>query len=152
MSAPLIRPARVEEAAALTNLALRAKASWGYSADFIEACRQELTITPARVAAGGLWVAEMEGAVAGFLAAALTLPLAEVDDFFVEAAWQRRGLGSALMETFFAACRAAGVTRVEVDADPNAEAIYARFGFRTFARSPSGSIPGRFLPRMALEF
>jgi hypothetical protein len=42
------------------------------------------------------------------------------------------------------------VSAVEVDADPNAEAIYARLGFKTFARSPSGSIPGRTLPRMRL--
>lgn len=47
-----------------------------------------------------------------------------------------------------AAADEAGV--LEVDADPNAEAIYAKLGFQTFSRSPSGSIPGRWLPRMRL--
>ena len=44
-----------------------------------------------------------------------------------------------------------GAKTLEVDADPNAEVIYARLGFRTIGRSPSGSIPGRWLPRMALS-
>ena len=41
----------------------------------------------------------------------------------------------------------------EVDQDPLAEdasalTLRARLGFETFSRSPSGSIPGRWLPRM----
>jgi hypothetical protein len=54
------------------------------------------------------------------------------------------------MAAFLDAARAGGATEVGVDADPNAEAIYARFGFVTIGRSPSGSIPGRWLPRMRL--
>jgi hypothetical protein len=41
----MVRPANQSESAALTDLALRAKAHWGYDAAFIEDCRQELTIT-----------------------------------------------------------------------------------------------------------
>jgi hypothetical protein len=37
---------------------------------------------------------------------------------------------------------------VGLDADPNAEPIYERFGSRRVGWSPSGSIPGRRLPRM----
>jgi hypothetical protein len=34
-------------------------------------------------------------------------------------------------------------TNVGLDADPFAEPIYHRWGFKTVGRSPSGSIPGR---------
>jgi GNAT superfamily N-acetyltransferase len=144
-----VRQARPDEAAALTELAMRAKASWGYDAAFMAACRDELTLTPAKLAAWQVWVAEAEGVVAGMIALSLD-GRAEVEDFFVEPAFQGRGVGGALMATLLDAARAAGATAVEVDADPNAEAIYARLGFETFERSPSGSIPGRWLPRMRL--
>ena len=36
---PHLRPAEPDEAAALTDLALAAKASWGYDADFMARCR-----------------------------------------------------------------------------------------------------------------
>ena len=145
-----VRAARAEEADALTELALRAKASWGYDAAFMAACRAELTMTPARMAAWQVWVAEADGEIAGMIALNLAEG-AEVEDFFVAPAFQRRGVGGVLMATLLAACRAAGATTLMVDADPNAEAIYARLGFRTVGLSPSGSVPGRWLPRMEMN-
>jgi len=145
-----VRAARPDEAGALTELAMRAKASWGYDAAFMAACREELTLTPEKMAGWQVWVADAEGTIAGMVA--LSLPGgAEVEDFFVEPAFQGQGVGGALMAVLLGACRAAGVTTLSVDADPNAEAIYARLGFRTVGRSPSGSIPGRWLPRMAMQ-
>lgn len=145
-----VRRARPDEAAALTALALRAKASWGYDEAFMAACRAELTFTPQKMAACSVWVAEADGELAGMIALSLDGG-AEVEDFFVEPAFQGRGVGTALMAELLAAARASGAGRVEVDADPNAETIYARLGFETVGRSPSGSIPGRWLPRMALS-
>ena len=138
-----IRRAQATEAEALTEMAIRAKASWGYDTAFIEACRAELTVTPERLAAWTVWVAEADGMIALSVDDG-----AEVEDFFVEPAFQGRGVGGMLMATLMDACRAKNVTTVSVDADPNAEGIYARLGFATVGRSPSGSIPGRFLPRM----
>lgn len=145
-----VRRARPDEAPVLTALAMRAKASWGYDAAFMAACRDELTLTPAKIAAWQVWVAEAGGHIAGMVALNLDHG-AEVEDFFVEPAFQGRGVGRALMTELLAAARAAGASGLEVDADPNAEAIYAKLGFETFSRSPSGSIPGRWLPRMRLS-
>jgi GNAT superfamily N-acetyltransferase len=145
----VVRPARGDEAETLTELALRAKASWGYDAAFMEACRAELTLTPSKLSTWQVWVAEADGQVAGMIALSLAEG-AEVEDFFVEPQFQGRGVGGALMAKLLDAARAAGAEVLEVDADPNAEAIYAKLGFETFGRSPSGSIPGRWLPRMRL--
>jgi GNAT superfamily N-acetyltransferase len=147
----IVRAARLDEADVLTALALRSKASWGYSEAFMEACRAELTVTPEKMAAWKIWVAEDDGEIAGMIALRLEGATAELEDFFVEPAYQKQGVGSALFEVLIDACRTVGVTDLGVDADPNAEAIYAGLGFRTVGRSPSGSIPGRTLPRMALR-
>jgi N-acetylglutamate synthase-like GNAT family acetyltransferase len=143
-----IREARADEAGVLTQLAMRAKAAWGYDDAFMEACRDELTLTPEKIARWKVWVAEADGVVAGMIALNLDNDVAQLEDFFVEPGLQGRGVGRALMATLLAACRSTGVEMLEVDADPNAEDIHARLGFETFARSPSGSIPGRTLPRM----
>lgn len=144
-----IRRARSEDADILTELAMRAKASWGYDQAFMAACRAELTMTPERLSAWTVWVAEAEGKIAGMIALSRNGD-AEVEGFFVEPSLQGKGLGGALMTTLLEDCRAKSATTLMVDADPNAETIYARLGFATVGRSPSGSIPGRFLPRMML--
>ena len=66
-----VREARAEEAEALTELAMRAKASWGYDAAFMAACRDELTLTPQQMADWRIWVAELGGQVAGMIALSL---------------------------------------------------------------------------------
>lgn len=146
-----IRTAGPQDAEALTGLAMRAKASWGYPPEFMDACRAELTFTPRKLAGLRVWAAELDGRLAGLIALSLDGPEAELEDFFVEPDCQGRGVGTALMATFLEACRGGGATRIGVDADPNAEPIYARFGFRTTGQSPSGSIPDRMLPRMELR-
>lgn len=130
---------------------MRSKASWGYSDAFMDACRAELTLTPEKMSAWKIWVAEARGEVAGMVALHLDGARAELEDFFVDPSFQNMGVGSALLDVLLAACREAGATNIGLDADPNAEAIYARLGFRTVGRSPSGSIPGRMLPRMELQ-
>ena len=107
-------------------------------------------MTPQKLAAWTVWVAEADGDLAGMVALSLDGG-AEVEDFFVEPRFQGRGVGAALMAELLAAARTAGASVLEVDADPNAEAIYTRLGFETFGRSPSGSIPGRWLPRMRMS-
>ncbi len=42
----IIRPVDASEAAIISELAMRSKAHWGYSPEFVEACRAELSHTP----------------------------------------------------------------------------------------------------------
>ncbi len=57
-----IRRARRDEAGVLTELSLRSKRSNGYGDAFMAACREELTVTGARMSQGEYWVAEAQGA------------------------------------------------------------------------------------------
>ena len=47
-----IRPAEQAEIDALTAICHRSKAHWGYDRDFMEKCRDALTVQPERVEAG----------------------------------------------------------------------------------------------------
>src|SRR5260370_18054126 len=56
-----IRPARPEEAAALTALCIRSTAHWGYDAEFMRQAEAALTITRAMIEAGRVLLAESHG-------------------------------------------------------------------------------------------
>ena len=144
----MLRAAQAGDAAALTELALRAKAVWGYDAAFMTACRAELTITPAQVAERPTWLLEDGGALAGFYQLRVAGALAEVAQMFIDPCRLRRGLGRRLWAHLEAEARAAGCRRLEVDADPHAEGFYRAMGMRCCGSAPSGSIAGRMLPRL----
>jgi GNAT superfamily N-acetyltransferase len=146
-----IRPARAEELGELSDLALRSKAVHGYDADFLEACREELTVTPARLADEAILVAEQSGRRLGFVSVAVDHDSAQLVDLFVEPDERGNGVGSLLLETAVETARSAGATRLEIEADPHAEAWYRERGAGRIGEAPSGSIPGRVLPVLELR-
>ena len=50
MTGGMIRRAENIECDHLTDLAFRSKAYWGYSSEFMQACREELAVTPDKMA------------------------------------------------------------------------------------------------------
>lgn len=148
----LLRPARPEDAALVSELALRSKAHWGYDAAFLEACRAELTWTAEQCGSGDVVLAERDGRVVGFYALGLGAApdRGELDACFVEPAVIGSGVGGVLLRGALAEARRRGWRRLALDADPGAEGFYLRHGARRVGEVPSGSVPGRLLPR--LEF
>lgn len=142
-----IRPARTDEAATLSDLGFRAKAHWGYSDAFMAACRDELTVAPQAVAAGGHQVVEDDGEVRAFYALCKVSPTAmELDALFVDPPFIGRGFGRALLQHAIDACTAAGMKRLVIQADPQAAEFYQRCGALKIAERASDSIPRCMLP------
>lgn len=145
-----LRAARVSEADELTELCLRSKATWGYDAAFMAACRGELAMTPAKIEESCVQVAELDGRLAGVARVIFGEGTAELAALFVEPEMQGSGVGRALFDWAAAECRAHGIATMVIEADPGAAPFYRRMGARDAGMVPSGSIPGRVLPR--LEF
>ncbi|WP_232792640.1 GNAT family N-acetyltransferase [Actinacidiphila yeochonensis] len=146
----VIRPARRDEAGALSALALRSKAHWGYDEAFMAACRDELTLTEEAAADSFVAVTEEDGTVLGFTTLGGAPPEGELAMMFVEPHAMGRGVGRRLFAHVAAAARAAGFTRLTIDADPAAEPFYRAMGAVRIGSTPSGSIPGRTLPLLEL--
>ncbi len=146
-----LRTPRYEEAAALTELCLRSKAVWGYDEEFMRACRDELTLTAATMHSSQLKVAEIEERLVGVAQITVKGELAELDKLFVEPTQLRRGAGKALFDWAKSAAREAGAVTLVIDADPDAAGFYRRMEAVDNGTAPSGSIPGRFLPRLTLQ-
>lgn len=144
-----IRPARIEEAAALSDLCVRSKAVWGYDDSFMALARGVLQVGVRQIAAGDVWVATTaDGSVAGVVALAPgeqpgTLDL---DKLFVEPRHIRAGFGRALLDHATREAKRRGATRLTILADPYAAAFYKRSGARRIGEAPSDAIPGRLVP------
>ncbi|MER8002512.1 GNAT family N-acetyltransferase [Streptomyces sp. NPDC095613] len=146
----LIRPARATEAGILTDLALRSKSHWGYDAEFLEACREELTVGASEVARRRALVADRDGHILGFTTLEGEPPVGVLGMMFVEPRTIGRGIGRLLFDSTLAAGRDLGFTRLTIDADPNAEPFYRAMGAVRTGDVPSGSIAGRVLPRLVV--
>lgn len=150
MSEILLREARIEELEELSALCLRSKAVWGYDAAFMAACRRELMLTAAEFRATAICVAERDGQPIGVAQVAVAGEEADLVKLFVEPDRLGRGCGRKLMAWAMTTAHAAGATRMTIDADPGAVPFYVRMGARSAGIVPSGSIPGRFLPRLEI--
>ncbi len=133
----------------ITPLAFRSKASNGYDAAFMAACRAELTFDAGSFARGETWLYEdAAGRVLGFFDLRLEDGTAEVYALFVEPDCKGAGVGRALWSMLAARAAALGAGRIGVDSDPAAVPFYLRMGMEPAGEAPSGSIPGRMLPRL----
>ncbi|MEO1845382.1 MAG: hypothetical protein ABGZ37_14030 [Akkermansiaceae bacterium] len=70
----MIRPATSEDGEAVTSLAFRSKAGWGYLEEMMAVFRDELRISGEQLVEQDGHVAEREGAIVGFYTLALPNP------------------------------------------------------------------------------
>ena len=75
-----------------------------------------------------------------------------LDALFVEPQWMGRGIGRELFEHARGFAAKLGAARLIAVADPHAAEFYARMGAAPAGEAPSGSEPGRLLPRFAVDF
>jgi len=143
----MIREATEADLPALTALCLAAKAHWGYDAAFMAACEQELTLRAQHLGPGLVFWEDL-GAARGVVRVSVDGALGELEDLFVHPGAMGTGLGRRLFDWASAFARAKGAKEMGIDSDPFAEPFYAHMGARVVGKAPSGSIPGRMLPRM----
>jgi len=149
-----IRRAQLDEADELSAIAMESKAYWGYSAEFMEACREELLV-PAENLTNERFsycVAETEGKPIGYYALErLSVGEYELEALFVVPARIGTGIGRLLMEHAKEAVAAAGGSRMIIQGDPNAEGFYLAAGGVWIGYRESRSIPGRHLPLFTIH-
>jgi GNAT superfamily N-acetyltransferase len=142
-----IRQAGPADLAELTALCLRSKAHWGYDSSFMAAVVDELTLRPAHLGPGlACWDAG-HGPV-GVVRVSVSGDEADLEDLFVDPTAIGKGLGRRLFDWAADHARAQGALRMGIDSDPFAEPFYLAQGAIRVGEAPSGSIPGRMLPRL----
>jgi GNAT superfamily N-acetyltransferase len=148
----VIRPARAGEASTLTELCIRAKAHWGYDAQFMAAATRLLRIPEGQIGAGAVLVAvrgqDAEAPPCG-VAAIVSLRRRnwfELSHLFVAPESFRLGVGRALFDAAVGLAVGKGATHVSILSDPHAAAFYERLGARRCGQAPSSVGHNRMLP------
>ncbi|HEX5716665.1 MAG TPA: GNAT family N-acetyltransferase [Thermoanaerobaculia bacterium] len=127
----IVRRAVVSEQKLLEALQWRASLNNPGDRDALLANPDSIELPVSQIEAGGVFVAEAAGSVAGFAA---ILPRedgdSELDALFVEPEAWRQGIGRALVEYCCSAAKAAGAASIHVVGNPHAEAFYKSCGFK----------------------
>jgi cytidylate kinase/N-acetylglutamate synthase-like GNAT family acetyltransferase len=147
---PKIRQARPDECPALTELAMRSKAHWGYDAAFMANVRADLEVIPAKFMPGfHVYILETGNEMIGFYSLrpedAETVTL---EDLFIEPKHIGCGYGKRLWEHSLSVAQSLGFRRVTLISDPYAEPFYARRGAVKIGEIESNALAGRMLPLM----
>src|SRR5437868_14040322 len=130
----LIRPALADERVDLEELQRRASLANEHDRPHLEAHPDAVHLPPAQIANGQVFVAELDGRVAGFAA----VVGGELDGLFVEPDLWGRGIGRALADAAAHEARRRGLA-LKVIAAPGARRFYESCGF-----SVEGDVETRF--------
>ncbi|MDM8532853.1 GNAT family N-acetyltransferase [Anaerolineales bacterium HSG25] len=149
---PIIRAARANEHALLSELSLRSKGHWGYDSAFLEACRKELTISPRFIKETWVFVIEVAGRVAGFYSLAKENEQVDLNNLFVEPAYIGHGYGKQLWLHAVKNATQQGFKLMTIEADPYAKLFYEAMGAKVVDEAPSNSVSGRMLPLLHYRF
>ena len=150
----LIRVLRIEELDFVSDLAVRSKGHWGYSQDFLNACKEELSITPGEFDNSKFHfrVMEQENKIIGYYAVChLDSNTYELDALFVEPTFIGKGIGKQLMDHAKALVKEIGGTKIILQAEPNAEPFYVKAGADIVGKKESQSIRGRYLSLLEID-
>jgi GNAT superfamily N-acetyltransferase len=117
----------------------------------MEACRRELSFEPRDLELTPIAVAEHDGKPIGVAQVKVINNEADLIKLFVEPSAFRRGAGKALLIWAIDVAKKLGATRLTIDADPDAAPFYRRLGAYDIGQASSGSVPGRMLPKLAMN-
>jgi GNAT superfamily N-acetyltransferase len=145
-----VREGRERDFTRLREIALDAKAHWGYDRARVEDWALRGDFEPESLRARLLSVAEAEGEPVGWAA---LIPRGEVgwlEDLWVEPAWIGLGVGRLLFEHVVEQARSLGARRLEWEAEPNAKGFYERMG-ASYVRESEVTEWGRVLDVLGVE-
>lgn len=135
-----IRTATADQAAELSEIAFQSKGYWGYDKALLEQWRTAfLTFTPQFIRDNQVWVAVVDGTVAGFAAIKEEHDTMVLDDLWVLPTYIGQGIGKRLFQHV-----AAHVPEFTFTADPHADNFYYKMGAEKIGEQES-TLQGRML-------
>ena len=152
MQTAKIEKAVTSDHSSLTKITFDSKAFWGYSNEQLLKWENDLIITENYISENETYKLILNDEIIGYYSfVKLSGGHLKLDCFFIIQKFIGKGFGHALLNDFLRKAKELNIIDVILEADPNAENFYKKFGFITYDRKES-SLKGRFLPQMKLEF
>lgn len=136
----------------LSEITKKSKAFWGYSNEQIQLWNDVLTITEEYIETNFTYKFFHENRIIGYYSYFnIETTIIKLDNLFLLPEYIGKGFGKHLMQDFLNRIKEnREIKKVLLDADPNAEKFYQKFGFTTIGQLET-SIKNRFLPVMELS-
>lgn len=147
-----IEKANSDDHEILTEITKKSKAFWGYSEEQMTQWNDALTITQEYIQTNFAYKLTKENHLIGYYSYFHSeAAIIKLDNLFVLPEYIGKGFGNQLMQDFLNRIKEnRDVKKILLDADPNAEKFYQKFGFTTIGQLET-SIKNRFLPIMELN-
>lgn len=147
-----IEKANSDDHKILSEITKKSKAFWGYSEGQMAQWDDVLTISKEYIQTNFAYKLIIENQVIGYYSYFNTETYTvKLDNLFVLPEYIGKGYGNYLMVDFLNRIKEnRDIKKVLLDADPNAEKFYQKFGFTTIGQLET-SIKNRFLPIMELN-
>jgi ribosomal protein S18 acetylase RimI-like enzyme len=146
-----IRQALPGESDALSQIALGAKAHWGYSARWMEIWKPQLTFGPDYFQENESWVAVEGKKLIAFYTLQEKNGNAWIENLWVLPEYIGKGVGKQLFLHVMSRARELGYTTLQLESDPNAVGFYEKMGMHKIGQRHS-EVEGqrRILPLMEI--
>jgi GNAT superfamily N-acetyltransferase len=145
-----LREGRGDDFERLREIAVEAKAHWGYDRALVEDWATRGDFEPESLSARLLYVAEADGQPIGWAALIPRGNVGWLEDLWVTPPWIGSGVGRLLFEHVCDHARELGARRLEWEAEPNAQGFYEHMGGR-FVRESEVTEWGRVLDVLGVE-
>ena len=124
----IIRPAKPDEAAMLSEIAMEAKRYWDYPPEVMDSWHSTLTLEAMHIDLSPPFVAEEDSQVVGFYQLIADGDSVELEHMWVKPEHMNKGIGKQLIAHAISSAKARGAKKMSIDADPNATAFYLSCG------------------------
>lgn len=145
----LIRSAKVQDCHLLSNLAYKSKAYWGYTEDFLQQCKDDITVTKEYIEENSVYVLERDNKIIAFYS--FTIYEMKLDALFIDPDYIGKGFGRILWDHLLNKAIDLGISEFTLDSEPNAEGFYLKMGAKNIGSTPSTVFPNRHLPLMKVN-
>lgn len=148
----VVARAAIAEADELSGLAQRAKAHWGYPAEWLAEWRLQLTLSSKTFEEQIVFAARRDGTSLGFYGLACRDGTASLEHLWIDPPFIGMGVGRLLLRHAQRQAQWKGCDSLQIDSDPNAEAFYLHMGaVRTGSVEAPVAGLARRLPRLRLD-
>lgn len=146
---PIIKEANSSQADLLSKIAFESKKYWGYSDEFMEKCREDLTVTADYIENNLVKVIYSNQLVAGFYA--FDIKMMMLDALFVSPSFIDKKIGILLWNDLIDELKDRQINKFTFDSEPNAVGFYKKMGAVQVGETISSVDKTRRLPFMECE-
>ena len=143
-----IRRAKVGDADILTNIAINSEAYWGYDEDYMESFKDTYRVSENYISNYPTFLIEDDKEVVGFYGILMNEGETELEYFFIDPRYIRKGYGKLLWQHVIETARSLNIKAFEIITSPEAIGFYTKLGALKIGEVESLVKVGRKIPRL----